>query len=291
MAAASRRGKRRKTTTGNLPQTAGSSPPSRATAGPGLAPSDEMRLLREARESAQAAAAANSSGRRVRAPSRKLLEASGRMVGESAQWMTKKKREEEARTKRERKEQNIAAAAVGLKIGEVIESSTIALPRGRNVRSEGSVSVGALSGGEAARSKVSWQKLTPEEMLRAAGKQPDFGGVKLDLLGGKRATAAEANVVIVGKQEERAPVAAAAAAESGNVSEGRRKEVAPAGEPTARQGSNAVEEVASESGPKRSGKGHGGGQSEGERSAAKAKCEFESCSKTATFGVNVVRYW
>ncbi|CAN0050050.1 unnamed protein product [Pylaiella littoralis] len=270
------------------------SPPSRTTEeprlAPGLAPSGEIRLLRQARESAQETATARSSGRRVRAPSRKLLEASGKMGNESAQWMTKEKKEAEARINKERKERRLAAAAVGLKVGEVIEASTVGFSRGRNDRSERSTRDGTLSGGEGARLNVSWQKLTPEEMLRAAGKQVAFGRGKLDNLGGKATAAGAKGAVVVGKQEEKAPVTAAAVADTGNVSERRRKGVAPTGEPSARQGSDTVQ-VASESSVQRGEKDGGGrGQSERGRSAVKATCEFESCSKTATFGVNVVRY-
>lgn len=69
----------------------------------GLAPTDEMRLLQVARESTRAAAEASGTGRRPRAPSRKLLEALSKLVCDSIQWVTKENREEEARFKLETK--------------------------------------------------------------------------------------------------------------------------------------------------------------------------------------------
>lgn len=146
---------------------------------PGLAPSDEMRLLQEARDSARAAAQASGCGRRARAPSLKFLEASGKMVGESAQWMTREKKEEQARLSLKLKEQRKAAAAAGLKPGEVIEATTAAGAGGDGSR------------GEDAPSNGPWRKLTPAEILQAAGKTASVGKARKRLPEGtdtKRAT-------------------------------------------------------------------------------------------------------
>ncbi|CAM9278635.1 unnamed protein product [Ectocarpus sp. 8 AP-2014] len=147
------------------------SPLSRMAEAPGLTPSDEMRLLQEARDSARAAAEASGCGRRARAPSRKFLEASGKMVGESAQWMTREKKEEQARLSLTLKEQRKAAAAAGLKPGEVIEAATVAVAGGDGSR------------GENAPSNGSWRKLTPAEILQAAGKTVGVGKAKNSLPG------------------------------------------------------------------------------------------------------------
>ncbi|CAN0050187.1 unnamed protein product, partial [Pylaiella littoralis] len=88
------------------------------------------------------------------------------MMNESAQWMTKEKKEAEVRIKKELKEQKLAAAAVGLKVGEVIEASTVGFSRGSDGRGGRSDRKGTFSGGEGVRLNASWQKLTPEEMLR-----------------------------------------------------------------------------------------------------------------------------
>ena len=93
-----------------------------------MAPSIEIRLLQEARESARAEAEASGSGRRPRAPSRKLLEASGALENQGAQWMTKEIKEADARVKKELREQRKHFKAVGLKAREVIEA--IAEPQG-----------------------------------------------------------------------------------------------------------------------------------------------------------------
>ncbi|CAB1108336.1 unnamed protein product [Ectocarpus sp. CCAP 1310/34] len=138
---------------------------------PGFPPSDEMRLLQEARDSARAAAEASGYGRRARAPSRKFLEASGKIVGESAQWMTREKKEEQARLSLQLKEQRKAAAAAGLKPGEVIEAATAAGAGGDGIR------------GENAPWNGSWRKLTPAEILQAAGKTAGVGKARKSLPG------------------------------------------------------------------------------------------------------------
>lgn len=67
----------------------------------GMTPSVEMRLLREARRSARVAAEASGTGRRARAPSLKLLEATGVIKSKSMQWMTKEIKQETTRLKHE----------------------------------------------------------------------------------------------------------------------------------------------------------------------------------------------
>lgn len=292
-----------------------SSPLSRKAEAPGLppsglAPSDEMRLFQEARESARAAAEASGSGRRARAPSRKLLEASGKMTGESIQWMTREKKEEEVRLKMEMKEQRKAAAAAGLKCGHVFEA--VALPAPVRARAgagvEGIASGGALSGGEGAASNVPRQKLTPVKFGRADGKLAAVGEAQQSLTGSAGTTAEASDGATTDEKGERAP--APPAAEENVVSDRKRKGVASAGGPTARRGSTVVE-VSGKRKPKRSrqakfkaerdgskdhaeqgtpkGRTAGGGGAAGKTTGA---CESESCSKTATFGVNgTVRYW
>lgn len=193
----------------------------------GLAPSDEMRLFQEARESARAAAEASGSGRRPRPPSRKLLEASGKLMCDSIQWMTKEKKEEEARFKREMKEQRKAAAAAGLKFGHRIEALALSTPVGAEAEGGGAgtrggetASAGAWTGINAAVSSAFWRKLTPAETLLAAGKQPSVDGAQLDLPDSTMGT---------GKKGKRASAALAAPAQA-DVSKKKRKAVASAGE-------------------------------------------------------------
>lgn len=87
----------------------------------GMSPSDEILVLKQAREAAKKEAEASGGGRRPRAPSRRALEASGQMKGEGAQWMTKEKRAEQARVMAELRDQRKRNRAAGLKIGVVAE--------------------------------------------------------------------------------------------------------------------------------------------------------------------------
>lgn len=271
--------KRRKTAAGTFSPTKGSSSPNRKADGSGLAPSDEMKMLLEARESTRAAGEAGNSGRRPRAPSRKFLEASGKVSDEGAQWMTKKKREEQVREQRELKEQKKAAAAAGLKVGQVLEAAALRANR----------SGGAWGGGGRVVSKVVWRKLTPAEILRVAGNQPATDGAQLDIA--KAADTTGVVAVSQSKQGESASTPAAAASQADTMPEAKAKHVAEAGGPATQQGSTVVE-MAHESRPKRSRKDRDDGAGEGETRAAKATCEFEICPKKASFGVNgVVRYW
>lgn len=287
--------KRRKTATGMFSRAAGSTSPYRTADGSGLVPSDEMRLLLEARESTRAAGEPGGSGRRPRVPSRKFLEASGRGSDEGAQWMTKEKREEQGRKNRELKEQRKAVAAAGLQVGQVVETADFPSPRGANTRPERSVSGGSLGCGDGAVSNVCWRKLTPAEILRVAGKHPAVDGAQFGLPVNNAEPADATGVVVAvskGKQEEgRASVSAAAAAETNSRSETKQEYVAATGGPAAQQGSTVVD-MAFKNRPKRSKKDHNEVQREGQKRDAKTTCEFERCPKKASFGVNgVVRYW
>ena len=135
-----------------------------------VTPSVEINVLKETRESARAAAEASGSGRRARVPSRKALEASGKLKNEGIQWLTKEKREEEVKRMRELKAQRKAAAAAGLKAGQVIEAVTINdMGGGTSAHTSGSGDrVETLSG----LPKMAWRKLSPAEILEAARREP-----------------------------------------------------------------------------------------------------------------------
>ncbi|CAN0169246.1 unnamed protein product [Ectocarpus fasciculatus] len=83
--------------------------------------------------------------------------------------MTREKREAQARLSLKLKEQRKAAAAAGLKPGEVIEATTAAGAGGGGGR------------GENAPSNGSWRKLTPAEILQAAGKTAGVGKARKSL--------------------------------------------------------------------------------------------------------------
>eukprot|EP00903_Cladosiphon_okamuranus_P007080 g6880.t1 len=88
----------------------------------GMSPSGEFLVLKKAREAAKREAEASGGGRRPRAPSRRALEASGRMQDEGLQWMSREKKAEEARAKKELREQRRQYRAAGLSVGVVIEA-------------------------------------------------------------------------------------------------------------------------------------------------------------------------
>eukprot|EP00903_Cladosiphon_okamuranus_P018918 g17400.t1 len=274
--------KRCKIKPGTFSQTTGSLLSQLTADGWESGPSEEMRLLLEGRESTRAAREAGNSGRRARLPSRKFLEASGRVVDEGVQWMTKEKREEQAKKKRELKDQKKAAAAAGLQVGQVLEIAALRLPRGANRGG------GAFGSGGRAVSKVFWRKLTPAEILRIAGKQPAVDGAGLKK--GKAADATGGVAVSTSKQEGETAIPAAAASETDTMPEKKHKPVPEASCPTTQQGSRVVE-TAQESKPKSSREDPDEGPREGENRASKAACEFENCPKKASFGVSgVVRY-
>lgn len=168
-----------------------------------MTPSVEMKIIQEARESALAAAVASGSGRRARAPSRKALEASGRLRNEGLQWLTREKKAEQTKLKRQLKEERKAAAVAGLKAGHVIE--TFAAPV--------AVASMAVEGGgvdveDAVRPKINGRKLTVAEALQTAGGYRVVRGTAQALDGGK--TSAASNGSTATRQEgEKADSAAA----------------------------------------------------------------------------------
>ncbi|CAN0318101.1 unnamed protein product, partial [Ectocarpus sp. 4 AP-2014] len=280
--------------------TAASPSPLRTAGQSALAPSDDMRLLQKARQSAHEEA--SGSGRRARVPSRKVLEASGKMADETAQWMTKERKEEQARINKKFRAQRKAATAAGLKIGEVIEATASPAPRVEG-EEEGLESGGtSVRGGGSPVSNVTWRKLTPTEILLAAGKKPSVEGAASEVRGSYAATAKTMDEHVVGKQPERAPVTS----DDGDRSERKPAETMASGaEMSSQEGStttNAFNEsslkrhkknqVEPSSAPSESEKGRYWVQQAGRQtSAVKAICELDSCSRTAKFGVHgIVRY-
>lgn len=145
-----------------------------------MAPSVEIQLLKKAREVARAEAEASGSGRRARAPSRKLLEASGVLKNDCAQWMTKEIKEADLKLKKDLREQRKRFRSVGLKAGQVIEE--LAIPQSDGIGLVGEIGLvvnnrGSAKFGDSEVSATSpsmsdnWRKLTTSEILRQAGKQ------------------------------------------------------------------------------------------------------------------------
>lgn len=142
-----------------------------------MAPSAEILFLRQAREEAKKEAEAAGSGRRPRAPSRRALEASGRLKNEGAQWMTQEKKAEDLRIQAELRKQRKQFKAAGLKYGVVLEAFVVgtagAAATGAEVGSgvSGGGKVGGKSGtgggesaGEPPRIDAGWRKVSPVEL-------------------------------------------------------------------------------------------------------------------------------
>ena len=126
----------------------------------GMSPSAEILVIKQAREAAKKEAEASGGGRRPRAPSRRALEASGRMKGGGAQWMTREKKAEEDRVKKELREQRRQYRAAGLNVGVVIEAFVAPATGG----AAGGGNGGGCSAGretEAVRDEPGWQKVPP----------------------------------------------------------------------------------------------------------------------------------
>lgn len=293
------------------------SPPttSRMAEAPGMAPSLEIRLFREARESAKAAAAANGSGRRARAPSRKALEASGKMSTEGAQWMTREKREEQERQKREMKEKRRAAAAAGLKAGHVIEAFAVAAAGGAAGRSGGGVgskSVGVGNRGKPVLSSSSTTgELVPAETLQATARRPVEEGFT-PTTDGSNATA-EGKTGVAGSNERAREVTPDAVVEASKepakkrelaeseadrgVESGKKKKRRRKGKVVSEGGGEVhTERAPNKEVQQRSGRkgkeGVGGGTVVRGSARSTVLCDFQSCPKAALYGVNdTVRYW
>lgn len=112
----------------------------------GMAPSAEILILQQARETAKKEAEAGGGGRRARAPSRRALEAAGRMTDQGAQWMTQEKKEEQARAAMELREQRKKYRAAGLKIGVVLEEFVVGRPEKAAAAATTAATGAAISG-------------------------------------------------------------------------------------------------------------------------------------------------
>lgn len=166
-----------------------SRPSSRSADSSGMAPSAEMSLLRQAREEAKKEAEAAGSGRRPRAPSRRALEASGRLKDEGAQWMTLEKKAEQVRINAELREQRKQCKAAGLQYGVVLEPFVTGTAGTAGTMATGAEVVGGVSGGsgiggdsrtgggekpvESPRIDAEWRKVSPLELSAPSLQQQE----------------------------------------------------------------------------------------------------------------------
>lgn len=275
-----------------------------------MAPSVEIRLLQEARESARAEAEASGSGRRPRAPSRKLLEASGALEHRGAQWMTKEIKEADARVKKELREQRKHFKAAGLKAGEVIEA--IAEPRGGKGEVEQKHAKASLSDdrgvsenhgmGWTPPTRHNWRQLTTCEIQRGDEMQTTASD-------GENPTSRREDEVVSPSPESASPFPMERTwTVSEEVRASLRKDSTAVGERAistkAKRGrfetcrGNVKEELAVRTSghnentcDKRARVGEGVAGA-GDEAGGKVQCEHCDCSRTAIFGVNgIVRYW
>lgn len=283
-----------------------------------MAPSAEIKLLQEARESARAEAEASGSGRRPRAPSRKLLEASGRVQNEGAQWMTKEIKEAEAKKLRDLKEQRRKYKAAGLKAGHVMEEfseTTVAAGRaglGASV-SIGDCGVGTVGGVGGLSDKHSWRQLTTAEILQQVRQPAPMRSNRHEK--GRLSTSVSVRGPGIHKQGEGEDTAVSVAMRATEESAKKRKEPAPDTDDVVSSADTTGGDAARRSKTSRQHTGErredhllqgkqspqakkGTGtrhtievEDEGERDG-RTECEFAGCPKTAKFGVNgTVRYW
>lgn len=166
----------------------------------GMSPSVELLVLKQAREAAKREAEASGSGRRPRAPSRRALEASGRMKDEGAQWMTREKKAEQARAQKELREQRRQYRAAGLSVGVVVEAYVANGTAAATGTGDGTVGGGGSGGGGAglpdpAHGEPGWQKVSPALLtalpppLRGQGKAAPTAGEMPGKLTGSTAAA------------------------------------------------------------------------------------------------------
>ncbi|CAM9394306.1 unnamed protein product [Ectocarpus sp. 13 AM-2016] len=145
----------------------------------GMAPSVEFLVLRQAREDAKTEAEASGLGRRPRAPSRRALEAAGRLKGTGAQWMSRGKKAEDLRLKAELRLQRKQYQAAGLKSGVVLEmfvpTATGTEAAGDGIEERDVEGRGEWGATTPRRSILGWQKVSPEALSAPSSKQHGTG--------------------------------------------------------------------------------------------------------------------
>lgn len=289
-------------------------PPSRSQYSSPPSPAFNKRLL-DPELSQGVTAEASSSGRRTRAPSLKALEASGKLHNEGAQWLTKEKKEEQVRLKKELKEQRKAAAAGGLKTGEVLEALVVPSAAEPGRRPGGcSIEGGTRGSGDrrgARLSRANWRRLTPAEILQQAGGLPAAdldcqreagtaaNGISCDPIDGTTANTGVKGATTKRKKKypssrstpRREPTTATAERECDD--KPKQQWNAKGGEGDHGQKFSPDTEDRTMQKCHEDGGNAASGNGGGERpSADESECKFPSCLETATFGVNgAVRYW
>eukprot|EP00903_Cladosiphon_okamuranus_P007064 g6866.t1 len=166
----------------------------------GMSPSGEFLVLKKAREAAKREAEASGGGRRPRAPSRRALEASGRMQDEGLQWMSREKKAEEARAKKELREQRRQYRAAGLSVGVVVEAyvangTAAATGTGSGAVDGGGSGDRGVAGLTPAHDESGWRKVSPALLtaLLPPKKEGEVAAVAGEMPGNLAGSTAAAN--------------------------------------------------------------------------------------------------
>lgn len=276
-----------------------------------MAPSAEIKLLQQARESARAEAEASGSGRRARAPSRRFLEAAGMVKIEGAQWMTKEIKEAEAKRVKDLREQRKQYKAAGLRSGEVLEACSVTATNvgdALNGNSGGRGGVEQTGAEGLLEDKQQWRKITPEEILQQAGGRhslaraaSNVGKATAGTQGKGTVTPARTANESVNKRKGVPSITkqkTTTSSRTAGVDSSRKpKRSRQSKHQDGKKGHGTHRAPAKQNGAKQAARGLKGGEGlEGENgeegTVLTTTCEFRSCRKPATFGVNgAVRYW
>lgn len=246
---------------------------------------------------------AGGTGRRARAPSRKAMEAAGKAEGEGVQWMTKEKREEQARLSEKLKRRRKAAAAAGLKAGQVLEEYDVpATPVDAGAPGPGEEPDASGDGGS---DKTRGARKGPQG-LRSGRKANTTDST---LQGTKTKHPVNVATRYHPARQGAAPTVASTSGAGGALSSGRNDGtmVARGDAPSGSKRERSVGKKKRDAQAEQAGKGERSRGPRGYRSRAglgkagagvrreaakETKCEFQTCLKMATFGVNLtVRYW
>ncbi|CAM9324519.1 unnamed protein product [Ectocarpus sp. 12 AP-2014] len=277
----------------------------------GMTPCVEMKLLQQAREAARLAAESSGSGRRARAPSRRLLEATGVLENEGAQWMAtirggaKEQPDAKVNVKKElikeqRKQQHSKTSATAAdRAGEAANDGWLAPP--------GELPASGADGAAAAAAAAA----AAGTGAREAGGSGDDGPASA-----KKATAAAAAAGWLSRGSSssgsghadkiKTPPMRTWVVSDGGRSKNSGSGGGGGGDAAVRKRSTAAEGDATAGRTKHKRTKRDGDESKGDASSGnrntwegvcggvaggKALCEYGDCSKTARYGVNgTVRY-
>lgn len=265
----------------------------------GMAPSVESRLPQKTRKSARAGGDVSKSNRCIRAPSRKLLEASDILEHDSAQRMTKEIKEKNTKRLGGLREHQNKLRTAGLKKGEIIEELDV-LPA-LNSAATGRAGDDAVLGGDDGEvghehdaggflsPRSNWRKPKTMEILKRTREELAEEGEAST----RRAAKSFSSTSGSAKASVQKFPSAFADTLPGS------KETSASADHDETKSFKRIKSTGDYEGGHKGGTNQvGGADGKGGRTGAngkapsQTKCVRGACSKTAKFGVNdVVRYW